>query len=168
MQWGVSGEDYHTPQDCAQAFAVVSSRGSVSRRGLWFGSCSGTILEDHASNSTSLPSQWQRFTYAVRIISKFEFVVQKFWADSRFKSPCDIRLRMLSSFQELLPETMTFSLGFFGLCVLRLTSYMLLREGPCLRFDFVMKVWPKGWGLPVWAVLLEGGEHCSNLVLLAH
>ena len=25
-------------------------------------------------------------------------------------------------------------------------SYMLLREGPRLRFDFVMKVWPKGWG----------------------
>ena len=24
-------------------------------------------------------------------------------------------------------------------------SYML-REGPRLRFDFVMKVWPKGWG----------------------
>ena len=25
-------------------------------------------------------------------------------------------------------------------------SYMLLRERPRLRFDFVMKVWPKGWG----------------------
>jgi len=25
-------------------------------------------------------------------------------------------------------------------------SYMLLREGPCLWFDFVMKVWPKSWG----------------------